>query len=438
MNTTTQPQAAEFELILLSTVLEWPQSYPIASEHLTTPEAFYFAPHSEIWRAISEVIDKLDTKGAEYSSVLVKNHLIEKNIPGSWETVFSNILDERPYINALPELASKIMDRYYRRQLIAAMAQMDEIVNDTSVDLPQVFEEIEKRIFSINQDRRKLSERFRVQTTRTVEDLRTALTTKSSGVKTGLSDLDSILNDLHPGTLNVLAARTAMGKSTLALHIAHQLASRGEPVVFFSLEMRPELLDYKILAARTGIDSQKFLNKFANPQEIDKAELEWQSMKELPLYYDANPRTTPQTVQSTLRLYANKHGGKLGAVVIDYLQLMSRTTANKADEIDKVTAEIRAIAIDFDVPIIGLAQVNRGVESQSDKRPKLSDLRSSGAIEMHADSVTFIYRDEAYNPETSERDVTELIVAKNRMGRTGTAKILHNLATNQYFNMLKV
>jgi replicative DNA helicase len=246
-----------------------------------------------------------------------------------------------------------------------------------------------------------------------------------TGTPTGYTDLDELLSGLQPSTLNVVGARPAMGKTAFALGMATNVAVHaGLPVLLFSLEMGHKELTQRILASEARIDSTKLRTGRLTQQDwsaIGKAI----GRLEAPLYIDDNPYVTVSEIGAKSRRLAQRFDGKLGLIVIDYLQLMTgRTSAeNRQVEISEISRGLKVLARELRTPIVALSQLSRALESRADKRPMLADLRESGAIEQDADVVMFIYRDEVYNPESPDRGSAEIIVAKHRNGPIGMKRL---------------
>jgi replicative DNA helicase len=253
----------------------------------------------------------------------------------------------------------------------------------------------------------------------------------SRGVRTGLTsgfvDIDEYTAGFQPGNFVILAARPAMGKTSMALTMAAAAAKEEQkPIAIFSLEMTNEELVTRLLCAEAHINSQNLRKGNIRDPEWEKISAGMSALSQLPIYIDDSGTISVSEIRSRCRRLQSGDG--LAAVFIDYLQLVrpSGTTKsqNRNDELSEICRTLKATAKDLQIPIVALAQLNRGVESRNDKRPMLSDLRDSGAIEQEADMVTFLYRDSYYNPESAvEDDLTEFIIAKNRSGPTGTVKL---------------
>lgn len=244
--------------------------------------------------------------------------------------------------------------------------------------------------------------------------------------KTGFDSLDDKLVGISPGQLIVLAARPSMGKTALALNIGQKIAEKyNEHVIVFSLEMLHSELTQRLISMESLVNSQKFKSKEFNAEDLKKIASASEKLAKLPMIIDDYSSTSLARIRTQSLRYKAKHG-KIRAVIIDYLQLMAMEETkkgNKADDIGVITRGLKLLAKELECPVILLSQLNRGVEGRDNKRPMLQDLRSSGDIEQDADMVWFIYRDEVYNTDTKDRSEAEIIIAKNRGGETGTAKL---------------
>lgn len=242
------------------------------------------------------------------------------------------------------------------------------------------------------------------------------------GTLTGYIDLDKILTGLHPGTLTVIAARPAMGKSALGLNIAENIADREGPVGILSLEMSRRELLLRSLSRACAIDSQQF-RLGLTPDELERFRRNKLQVQTRPVYIEDSSSVSSATLRAEARRLHRHHGLKV--LIVDYLQLLlsGKTQDSREQEVAQISRSLKLIARELDIPVIALAQLNRKLEERADKRPMLSDLRDSGAIEQDADVVLFIYRDDYYSPESDQQGIAEVIVAKNRMGPSGTAKL---------------
>ena len=243
-----------------------------------------------------------------------------------------------------------------------------------------------------------------------------------TGLATGYNDLDELLSGLQPSTLNIVGARPAMGKTAFGLGLAVHAAQNSKvPVLVFSLEMGHTELTQRILSSEARVDSTKLRNG-------KLTEADWTKLGravgrlEVPLYLDDNPRVTVMEIRAKARRLKARDG--LGLIVIDYLQLMSGSgSENRQLEVSEISRGLKILARELQVPIVALSQLSRNLESRTDKRPMLADLRESGSLEQDADVVMFLYRDEVYNNESPDKGSAEVIVAKHRSGPIGTRRL---------------
>lgn len=262
-----------------------------------------------------------------------------------------------------------------------------------------------------------------------VSEIRTAYLTgvPNVGLPTGFPDLDAALTGLHPGQMIVVAARPAMGKSVLAQNIAENIAdSTGTPAALFSLEMSRREIQLRALSRAANIDIQRLRTGMLDTVNAEQLPAAIRTVTDRPLLVEDHPNLTPGELRARAKRTLRKCG--LSILVVDYIQLMtpSRSDENRQQEIAQISRSLKTLARELSIPVIAVAQLNRELEHRANKRPSLSDLRDSGAIEQDADVVAFIYRDDYYNPESKDKGVAEIIIAKNRMGPPGTVRLAFN------------
>ncbi len=261
------------------------------------------------------------------------------------------------------------------------------------------------------------------------------------GYLTGLLDLDDMTGGMVRKDLIIVAARVSMGKTWFGGHLALQFAGKHQlPVVFFSAEMSKESLTKRFLASLSGINVQRLIWNKVHDKEWDEClSAAIGELVKMPIFIDDTPgtRLTPATMRNVLRRVEDQHG-KIGLVVLDNLQLLGeRSAVNRAQDVAALAGQCKAIAKDFDVPFVALAQIHRGVESRNDKRPLLLDLKEGGDIEQYADVALCLYRDDYYNPDSIEKGKIELIVRKQRNGALGTAKCWFSPEKGSFISILK-
>jgi replicative DNA helicase len=248
---------------------------------------------------------------------------------------------------------------------------------------------------------------------------------KLRGVPTGFKGIDNLLAGLQQSDLIVLASRPSMGKSTLAMNIAHHVALKEkQSVLVFSLEMSKEQLVDRLLAAEAGIDAWNIRTGNLSDDDFEKLGQAMGELSEAPIFIDDTPVISVLEMRTKARRERHKH--QLGLIVVDYLQLMSgtmRSAENRVQEISEISRGLKAIARELNVPVLALSQLSRSVEQRSPQIPQLADLRESGSIEQDADVVAFIYREDYYNPETDRQHITDILVKKHRNGPTGKVEL---------------
>ena len=246
-----------------------------------------------------------------------------------------------------------------------------------------------------------------------------------TGVPTGFADLDERTSGLQPGDLIIIAGRPSMGKTALALNITEHVALNAKmPVAVFSMEMGASQLALRMIGSVGRLDQHKLRTGRLAAEDWEKLSAALGRLSEAPILIDETPALNAIEVRSRARRLAKTYG-KLGLVVVDYLQLMQASTQgeNRATEISEISRAMKSLAKELKVPVVALSQLNRSLEQRPNKRPVMSDLRESGAIEQDADVILFIYRDEVYNPDSQDKGVAEIIIGKQRNGPIGTVRL---------------
>jgi len=335
-------------------------------------------------------------------------------------------------INTVPtavhiEYYGRIVERTATlRRLIDAGASIINIGYDDSIEVEEALDRSERAIFGVSQLR---TVRDFVGIGEVLETYFDKLDTIQQhrgdvvGVPTGYADMDKLTGGFQRSDLIILAARPSVGKSALQLGITHNAAVRhGKTVGIFSLEMSAEQLVQRLLSMETGVDSHRLRMGLIDDSEWDQISRAFGRLAEANVYIDDTPGISIMEVRSKARrLYAERG---LDLIIIDYLQLLSgRRTENRVQEISEISRSLKGLARELNIPVLALSQLSRAVESRTDHRPMLSDLRESGSIEQDADIVMFIYREEVYDKETEKKGLAEVIVAKHRNGPTGTVNL---------------
>jgi replicative DNA helicase len=340
------------------------------------------------------------------------------------------LTESTPGSGNIAAYASIIRKRSTLRQLSQAAGRISSLVfNPEGREAQEVLDEAERAVFAIAEQHGRGRRNYRGMPelmTSALERIEALYEQNSpiTGVATGFRDLDEKTSGLQPSDLIIIAGRPSMGKTAFAVNIAETAAiSGGIPVAVFSMEMPGEQLAMRMLSSLGRIDQTRMRNGRLEDEDWPRLTSAVSIFQDKRLYVDDTPALTPAELRARCRRISREHG--LGLVVVDYLQLMQvpGTTENRATEIAEISRSLKAMAKELRVPVIALSQLNRSLESRTDKRPVMSDLRESGAIEQDADLILFIYRDEVYNEESPDKGIAEIIIAKQRNGPIGFVKL---------------
>jgi len=257
-----------------------------------------------------------------------------------------------------------------------------------------------------------------------------------TGIASGYPDLDRMTAGFQRSDLIILAGRPSMGKTAFALNIAQNVGKRGEPVAIFSLEMSASQLGERLLTSESGVEAGRLRTGYLETDDWEKVTMAIGALSEATIYIDDTPGLMVHEIRSKCRRLKERRG--LSLVIIDYLQLIAaprRPGVNRTQEVSEITRALKQMARELDVPVIALSQLSRGVEQRQDKRPMLSDLRESGEIEQTADTVMFLYREDYYQPESEKKNITEVIIAKQRNGPVGTVELVFLKQFNKFVSL---
>jgi replicative DNA helicase len=329
--------------------------------------------------------------------------------------------------------AEIVRERAILRKLVSVSDEIaTSALNTNGRPVPNILDEAEQKIFNIGEEGSRMRQGFQSMGNLVVELLDRVEEMSQNpnditGVPTGFFDLDRMTSGMQAGDLIVLAARPSMGKTALAINIAENVALKeGLPVAVFSMEMGASQLAIRIVGSIGRIDQGRLRTGKLQDEEWPRLAEAVERLRTVSLSIDETPGLTPSELRASARRLA-RNCGKLGLVVVDYLQLMSGSSGsdgdNRATELGEISRGLKMLAKELQCPVIALSQLNRGVEQRTDKRPMMSDLRESGAIEQDADVIMFIYRDDYYNKDSKEPGVAEIIIGKQRNGPTGTVKL---------------
>ncbi|MDY6782214.1 MAG: replicative DNA helicase [Cyanobacteriota bacterium] len=429
------PQNIEAEESILGGILLDPQAMGRVADSIV-PEAFYISTHQEIYRAAQELHrSSKPTDLMTVTSWLADRDLLEK-VGGTAK--LAQLLDRTVSAVNIDRYAALIMDKFLRRQLIGAGHEVVDLGYDTALELESVLDQAEQKVFGLTQKRPQmglvpLAEPL-VQAYENIESLQEEMVLP--GLTCDFYDLDAMTGGFQRSDLIVIAGRPSMGKTALGLGIAANVARiHSEPVAIFSLEMSKEQLAQRLLAAEAGVESNRLRSGRLSQTELEPLSLAIGTLSKLPIFIDDSAMLSVMQMRSQVRRLQAERDGKLGMVVLDYLQLMEGSGDNRVQELAKITRSLKGLAREVNTPVVALSQLSRGVEARNNKRPMMSDLRESGSIEQDADLVIMLYRDSYYNPDSPDRNVAEVIITKHRNGPTGTVKLLFQPELTKFENL---
>ena len=428
------PNNIEAEEEILGGIMLDPEAISRVRDKLV-PLAFYISAHQTIYQALVY----LHSLGLPTDLLSLTNWLTDRglliNIGG--KNKLAQLLDRTVSAVNIDALADMVMVKYLRRQLIKAGNEIVLLGYETETELPTVLDRSEQKIFQISQQTYSANTEHNNAIALAAYE---ALESATPIYPTGIDEIDDLIGGLESGTLTIIAGRPSMGKSFIGLYLALQTILQHQlPVALFSLEMSKEQLEYRLWSLMSVTDAFKHLqilplsgDRIRRHRSGSLPLKEWEfssiakivsAASDLPLYMNDSRGITANAIASECRQIKAKEG-KLGLVVIDYLQMMAEDSGgNRSYELGDVARSLYKMASDLKVPVVALSQISRGVEGRQDKRPTMSDLSQSGILEMVADNIILTYRDEYYNPDTQDIGILEMIVAKARHGNTATAKV---------------
>jgi replicative DNA helicase len=420
----TLPHNADAERTVLGAVLVDNAAFNSAAEILSRND-FYRESH----RRIFEAMGVLAERSQPIDLVTLRDELVRASaleaVGGA--SYLASLVDGLPRITSVEQWSRIIKEKAVLRNLIHASNRIAQSCYEAEDEAALILDRAEKAIFDIAEHRIRqgfvgirdiVKESFR-----TIDQLSQSKELVT-GLPTGFVDLDERTSGLQKGDLIIVAARPAMGKTSFCLNVAQYASMKsGEPVGIFSLEMAKEQLVLRMLCADARVDSHRL--RTGNLQEKDWARLAkaYADLSASHIFIDDSATLTPLEMRAKCRRLKAEHG--LGLVVIDYMQLVtgSGRVENRQQEIASISRSLKGLAKELSVPVIALSQLSRAPEARTDRRPQLSDLRESGAIEQDADIVMFIFREDEYKPTDENRGVAEIIISKQRNGPTGTVKL---------------
>lgn len=420
------PQNLDAERSLLGAILIDEEVLADAAE-IVRPNDFYDKNHSLIFAGMVRLFEKHKPVDLlTLTEELQKKDELELIGGSAYLTDLTNYVPTAAHADAYAEMVAQ---KAVRRRLIRASADITELGYDESTTTQELLEKAEAELFSVSDQSLKQDlvsiENILADSFDRIEELHK---NKGSlrGIRTGYRDLDNMTAGLQRSDLIILAARPAMGKTTLVTNLAYNVATiEKKPVLFFSLEMSKEQLIDRMLADASGVDSWNIRTGNLSDDDFAKLSEAMGEMSEAPIFIDDTPGLSVLEMRTKARRAA--HENPLGLIVVDYLQLMQATgnhNGNRVQEVSEISRGLKLIARELNVPLIALSQLSRSVESRTPPIPQLADLRESGSIEQDADLVTFIYRPGYYEPDNPDvQNITDLIIAKHRNGPVGKVQL---------------
>ena len=390
-----------------------------------TEDDFYRRDHRLIFRAIAELAEKNNPLDAVTLSEWLQHNSLLEEVGGL--PALGTLAQNTPSAANIKAYADIVRDKSVVRQLISVGNQVAGSAYDAEGrDTRELLNEAEKLVFDIAEQGNRGKRGFKSIRALLAEavdriDILSQQDNPLTGVSTGFTDIDEMTAGLQPSDLIIVAGRPSMGKTTLAVNFAENAAIKNQvPVAIFSMEMPGESLALRMMSSLGHIDQHKIRTGKLEDDDWPRLTSAVSLLDTAPLFIDDTPALTPMEMRARARRLKREHD--IGLIVIDYLQLMTtgKSSENRTNEISEISRNLKALAKELDVPVIALSQLNRSLEQRSDRRPVMSDLRESGAIEQDADVIIFIYRDEVYNEESPHKGLAEIIIGKQRNGPIGT------------------
>ena len=426
-NTSVPPQNLDAETSLLGSILIDSDAI-VKIADLIFPADFYDYKNGLIYEAIKQLYEK-------HSPIDVLTVADQLRANGNLETiggavVLTDLTNYVPTASHIEQYAQLVNQKSLRRRLIKASQDITALSYDETKSLPELIENAEAKLYEVSDKHLKPDvvslETILGESFDRLDELHKDKG-KIRGIPTGFKDLDGILAGLQRSDLFILAARPSMGKTALALNLAHNIATKaGEAVLLFSLEMSKEQLVDRMLAMESGVDAWALRTGNLTDQDFELIGQAMGTLSEAQIYIDDTPGITVSDLRTKARREMHQH--PLGLIIVDYLQLMSggsryNSDGNRVQEISEISRGLKGIARELNVPLIALSQLSRSVESRNPQIPQLSDLRESGSIEQDADVVAFIYREDYYNKESERPNITDILIKKHRNGPTGGVEL---------------
>lgn len=390
---------------------------------------FYRTEHRLLFQAILQLSNRSQPFDVVTLLDVLKtnNHLDD----AGGEAYLFELANNTPSVANIVAYAEIVREKSVQRQLISVATEIADLAyNPSECEVSEILDFAEQKVFAIADQTARSGgpEAIKSVLTRAVERIDTLYHSADqiTGLATGLTDLDNMTSGLQPSDLIIVAGRPSMGKTTLVMNMAeHAVIGNSRPVLVFSMEMPADSLAMRMMSSLGRIDQHRIRTGKLDDDDWPRVTSAVHMLSEAPLFIDDTPALSPAEMRARARRVMKEHG-QLSLIVVDYLQLM-KVPGFKADnrtaEISEISRSLKSLAKELNVPVIALSQLNRSLEQRQDKRPVMSDLRESGAIEQDADLICFIYRDEVYNEDSPDKGCAEIIIAKQRNGPIGKVRV---------------
>jgi replicative DNA helicase len=417
------PNDIQAEKALLSSILLNPSIVPSIMESLS-PDDFFWPENKAIFKAISSLYEKSIPIDIVSITNEIKRINLERELElvGGIDYIFS-LLEVVSVVHSYNHYVEIIKTKSIKTKVIKACIETIQDCYNDQISVNTILDKSQRRIMDVSyatklQDYHSLSDIL----ANILEDMEVIAEEGATGLKTGFEDLDKMTSGFQRGDLIIIAARPSMGKTAFAINLAYNLAIKyKQPIIFFSLEMSKEQIAQRFLSLESSVPLAKIRNATLTVQDMDKIGEAISVLSEQHIFIDDSPILTTMDMRVKARkIKVDKK--QLGAIFIDYLQLIKGEdrTESRVQELSEISRSLKALAKELNIPVIALSQLSREVEKRVDKKPLLSDLRESGAIEQEADLVMFLYREDYYKKDSKKQNFTELIIAKQRNGPTGS------------------
>ncbi|CEG57479.1 replicative DNA helicase [Legionella fallonii] len=422
------PHSAEAEQSIIGGLMLDNQVWDKISTKLCEAD-FYRTEHKVLFKTIAALVKKEQPFDVVTLLDALKSHNELDDAGG--EAYLFELANNTPSVANVTAYADIVREKSVQRQLIAVATEIaDSAYNPSGREVPELLDFAETKVFAIGEQTGgdggpEAIKSILVRTVEKIDQLYHS-TDAITGLATGLSDLDEMTSGLQPSDLVIVAGRPSMGKTTLVMNMAEHAAIKvNKPVLVFSMEMPSDSLAMRMMSSLGRIDQHRIRTGKLDDDDWPRVTSAVHMLSEASLFIDDTPALSPAEMRARARRLAKEHGA-LGLIVVDYLQLMKIpgfNAENRTAEISEISRSLKSLAKELQVPVIALSQLNRSLEQRADKRPVMSDLRESGAIEQDADLICFIYRDEVYNEDSPDKGTAEIIIAKQRNGPIGKVRV---------------